>query len=279
MGWKDIDDAPNLSVSQMQMYQRCPKQYEYRYIKGLKRAPGISMVTGISVHASAEINYAHKLKTKKPVKLSVAMDAFDTSFNKEKQGADVDEPIGQAKDRGYAMAKAHYEDIAPQFQPLANPELEFKIPMPGMKRKLYGFIDLVAAPVVRTRLGLVISKKRLVRDNKTSGKKKQKLEAELSTQLSGYAYVHKVLFGKLPDGVGLDVMIARKGSEDVEVQRVDSVRTEPELAQFVTTAQQIEKGIQSGIFPPVNNHFTCNWCGYRELCQGPATKRALMVKW
>lgn len=278
MGWKDIEPAP-LSVSQMTMYQRCPKQYEYRYMRGLKRAPGISMVTGISVHASAEVNYDYKLKTKKQVKLSVAMDAFDTSFNKEKQGADIDEPIGQAKDRGYAMAKAHYEEIAPQFQPIEKPEFEFKVPMPGVKRKLYGFIDLIAAPILKTRLGMLASKRRLVRDNKTSGKKKQKLETETSTQLTGYAYVHKQLFGQLPDGVGLDVMIAKRGEDSVSVQRTDSTRTEAELTQFVETARQIEKGIISGVFPPVNNPFVCNWCGYKDLCLPQASRRAAMVKW
>ncbi len=278
MGWADIEVAP-LSVSQIQMWLRCPKQYEFRYLKGLKRAPGIAMVMGISVHKSAEVNYAHKLKTKKQVKLADAMDAFDTSFNKEKQDADIDEPIGQAKDRGYAMAKAHYQEIAPQFQPVEKPEFEFKVALPGVKRKLYGFIDLIAAPILKTRLGLLASKKRLVRDTKTSGKKKQRIEAELSTQLTGYAYVHKVLFGTLPDGVGLDVAVAKKGSESVEVQRVDSVRTDAELSQFVDTTRQIEKAIVSGVFPPVNDPFKCNWCGYREICQPQASRRNAMIKW
>lgn len=279
MGWKDVETEPNLSSTQIEMYRRCPKQYEFRYILGIKRPPNLNMAVGTSVHKSAEINYAHKLKTKKPVKLSVAMDAYDSAFRKARLGAVKDEPEGKAKDRGYAMAEAHYNEIAPKYQPLEKPELEFTVSLPGVRRKLYGFIDLIAAPVMKVKNELVALKKRSVRDNKTSGRRYDRLSVEVSGQLTAYAIVHRVLYGKLPDSVGFDIAVAKKDSEVVEVQRESTTRTDEEVARFATAVQHIERGITTGIFPPVDDAKTCSWCGYRDLCLGPASKRAKSFTW
>lgn len=291
MGWKDVISGPqHWSASSLSMYTRCAKQFEYRYIKGLKRPPNLSMVLGTSVHKSAEVNYAHKLKTKKAVRLSVALDAYDTAFADKKHEAEKVSRVmeGAEKDRGYAMAVAHYEDIAPMYQPVEKPEFEFSVAVPGVKRKLYGFIDLIASPIVT--IGNMIKKvqpKRYVRDTKTSGRKFDKFAVEVSSQLTAYAYAHQVLFGKAPDGVGLDVVIAKKGADSkllksgqpIEVQRETTVRTPGEIKQFIEATAQIEKGMQNGVFPPVLDPKVCGWCGYRDICIPAASKRSTSFSW
>lgn len=282
MGWNEIEDEPYLSASQLSMYTRCAKQYEFRYIKGIKRPPSLSMILGTGVHKSAEVNYAHKLKTKKAVKLSVAMDAYDTTFAEKKGEAERVSRVveGQEKDRGYKMAEAHYREIAPGLQPVEKPELEFTVAIPGLRRKLYGFIDLIASPIVSVgNLIKKVSPKRYVRDTKTSGRKFDRMSVEISSQLTAYAYAHKILFGKLPDGVGLDITIAKKGSEQVDVQTETTTRTPDELARFASTAAQIEKGIQAGVFPPVDDAKVCGWCGYKDLCMPNASRRAASLSW
>lgn len=280
MGWEDITFAPDhLSSSQLSMYVRCARQFEFRYIKGIKRPPNLNMAVGTSVHKSAEVNYAHKLKTKKPVKLSVAMDAYDSAFRKARLDTVKDEPEGKAKDRGYAMAEAHYNEIAPKYQPLEKPEFEFTVAIPGVRRKLYGFMDLIAAPIMRVGKELVALKKRSVRDNKTSGRRYDQFAVEVAGQLTAYAWAHKVLFGKLPDSLGFDITIAKKDSEIVEVQRETTMRTDAEIKRFAETVQHIERGINSGVFPPVDDAKTCSWCGYKELCLGPAATRAKKFNW
>ena len=279
MGWDDIKDEPYLSASQLSMYTRCPKQYEYRYMKGIKRPPNLNMIVGTSVHASAEVNYGSKFKKKKPVTLDVALDAFSTAWRKNKADAEDEGKTkeGTQKDRGVAMSKSHYLEIAPKWQPVEEPELEFTVAIPGVKRKLYGFIDVIASPVVAVPGPLKLKRAeplRMVRDNKTSGRKYDKLSVEVSGQLTAYEHVHRELFGKPSDGVGFDIMVADKNSTDVEVQKQTTTRTDAEITRFHQTAQAIEKGIVAGVFPPVDDQKTCSWCGYRDICLPSAMRRA-----
>lgn len=271
MAWEDVADAPYLSASQITMYQRCPKQYEYRYIKGMTRPPKMALVVGSSVHKSIELNYGKKHKTKKPELKDVVLDAYSQEFEKLKLDADKDEEQGRSKDRGYAMATAHYDLIAPTFQPLEAPELEFNVPIPGIKRKLYGFIDVIGEPVTKDK-----KKKRLIMDNKTAKRKYERLAVELSPQLTAYEFAHRVLYGKKSDGVGIDAMVeyTRKGEAITEVQRLVTTRDEMEIKRFVETAQAIDKGINAGVFPPVDDARVCSWCGFNDLCQKSAVKRA-----
>jgi CRISPR/Cas system-associated exonuclease Cas4 (RecB family) len=173
------------------------------------------------------------------------------------------------------MTKAHYTEIAPTLQPLAEPELEFTVPIPGVRRKLYGFIDLVAAPI---RAGKVIAQ-RMIRDTKTTSRAYVKSAADFSHQLTAYAHAHKVLYKSLPHGVGLDVVVNDPKSAKVSVQQINSARTDSEITRFVTSAQMIEKAVDAGIFPPVDDSKTCSWCGYRDMCNTAAARRARAFAW
>ena len=58
-------DNRHLSVTQLKMFLRCPLQYEFRYIKGLKVPPVEAMTLGKSIHSTLEENYKQKIETKK----------------------------------------------------------------------------------------------------------------------------------------------------------------------------------------------------------------------
>ena len=281
MGWADIGVGPDyISASQIGMFLRCPRQYYFRYIKGLKRPPSLSMIVGTAMHKSAEVNYAAKFKTKKPVKLATALDACSDEFQAKKGEAEKvgKKEEGAEKDRAIAMSKAHYTEIAPLYQPVAAPELEFKVAVPGLKKKLLGYIDVIVSPIANVgKKTEKVLNKRVIRDNKTSGRKFDKLAVEISSQMTAYAHAHNVLFGKLPDAVGLDIMIAKKDTTIVEVQLATTTRTAEEVARFAETAVQVDKGISAGSFPPCDDAKICSWCGYRSICQPQASKRVAMV--
>ena len=54
-----------LSVSQVNMYLRCPLQYMFRYIEGLKLPPKSAMTLGKSIHFGIEGNYRQKIDSHK----------------------------------------------------------------------------------------------------------------------------------------------------------------------------------------------------------------------
>jgi putative RecB family exonuclease len=269
MAWRDIEEKP-LSATQIGMYLRCPKQYEFRYVRGMRRPPTLSMVVGTGVHAGAQVNFASKLKKGRPAKLSDTLDAFSTKFEAERRGAEKDEDPRKAKDRGVLLTREHYALLAPRLQPVEAPELSFSVEVPGVRRKMVGFIDIIAHPV--SRLGKVLPT-RHVRDLKTSGRRYAKLEVELSGQLTAYAFAHKSLFKVLPDHVGLDILVSPKNSTEVGLQCETSERTKSELDRWIKTVQMVERGIDAGVFPAVDNAKVCSWCGYRDICANSAFRR------
>src|SRR5690349_15067135 len=144
MSWKDVksDTKDHLSATQINMFQRCPLQYKFRYVDGLKTPPDSGLLLGITVHKGVEHNYRHKFKTKKPANRNEVMDAYDKSWKGEKSGIDFEgENPGAVKDLGYRMLGTHYDKLAPAVQPVAEPELKFEISVPRVRRKLLGYID------------------------------------------------------------------------------------------------------------------------------------------
>lgn len=263
MGWKDVTSnlRTYLSHTQISMFQRCPKQYEFRYVQGLKVPPDSRLILGTSVHRGVEFNYAHKFKTRKPAKRDAVMDAFSDAFKREKSGVDFQgvNP-GTVKDLGYDMLGKHYDKLAPAVQPLMEPELEFEFKVPGLKRKVVGFIDVVAK---------VLSIPLAVLDNKTTRRSYKQWDADISGQLTSYAYAVHSLVKKIPV-LGFDVLTDKKSG--VTADRYLTSRTADQLKRFENTAQLIEKSIDAGIFVPTDDPQTCSWCGYNARCFARAAK-------
>lgn len=268
MGWKDVASGitTHLSDTQIRMYIRCPRQFWFRYVKKRIIPPTGPMVLGSSVHSSIEHNYLHKFERKgKPAPKDEVLDSFSDAF-KERLKTDrpkLEEPPGKMKDRGYHLAELHYSKVAPSVQPLEKPEMGFEVKVSGLKRTLLGYVDCLA------RIGQAA--KRFIIDNKVSRRKWQQWEVDVSPQLTAYSYAHRILYGKLPDGQTVDAVLDLKGS--LMPQRVYTARTAEEMRRFEVLCQQVEKGIDAGVFPPCDNHQTCSWCGYLKECSASAFAR------
>lgn len=255
MGWKDVSKTDYLSHTQINMYRRCPKQFEFRYVKGIKRAPTSALVLGSSVHRGIEHNYISKYKKKKAAPMDEVMDAYADLFDKSKGGADFEgKKPSTVKDVGYQMVQAHYTNLAPTVQPISLPEQEFNIRMPGVTKSIKGFMDVRAI----TKAGKTII------DNKTAGRKKSDIEVVTDDQLTMYAYAEKLITGEAPKAVAFDIMINSSGK--VSTQRSVTRRGPARFKALEETVQQVESGMKAGIFPPTSNSMICSWCGYKDLC-------------
>ena len=68
----------HVSASQIAMYQRCPRQWAFRYVLGIKRPPDGGLVVGSGVHAGAEAGMITKKATgDNPDREQVAEIAFE----------------------------------------------------------------------------------------------------------------------------------------------------------------------------------------------------------
>lgn len=260
MAWKHVGIELGLRQSMIKMYQRCPKQFEFAYIKNVKQPPNLKLTVGTAVHKGVEVNYAQKLKTKKDCKRDVVLDATRDEFRAALKRDGIKAPkleVGKSQDEAIIMAGAYHDESAPNFQPVVAPETYFEIRIPGAKRIFQGTIDLLALYKRRSN-ALVLS------DTKTTRRSFDQKRADVDIQLTSYTYAALNLLKKLVKFVIFDTVILLKGGARSE--HVVSTRTMEDLAQFEQTFKMVEKGIEAGVFPPTNNEQTCGWCGYRSLC-------------
>ena len=70
-----------LSYTQINMFLRCPRQYEYRYVHGLKVPPTGAMVQSRVWHQTVELNYRQKIHSDRDLALGEMQEFFATHFD------------------------------------------------------------------------------------------------------------------------------------------------------------------------------------------------------
>lgn len=244
----------HFSYSQIRMFRRCPMSYYFRYIKGLKIPPKSALTLGKSIHKGVEYNFSQKIKSQKDLPLSDVLDAYSTAFDSLKYGTDwEDEKPGEVKDEGATLMSLHHTKQAPQIQPIA---CEKKIPVSfdNVDYTFLGYLD-------------VIDKKGKIIDTKTTGKTPPQDTIKKDEQLTAYALLYRVEYGKEEAGIELDYLIRTKTPK---IAIMEGWRTQQDIEKFLEEVGKIWAMIKTGIFirtDPSNWWCSPKWCGYWEKCQ------------
>ena len=243
----------HFSITQLNMYLRCPAQYEFRYIDGIKLPPTAALTKGRSVHKGAEHNYRQKAETRQDVTLEEVQDIVGAQFDQEAAGTAWDkvEDKGKVKDETLALSALYHQAVAPEVQPLFI-EHEFRIPVAGAAVPLLGFID-------------VIDERFVIRDLKTASKTPSEGEAASSLQLTAYAMAYRELVGGIEAGVALDYLVQTKQPKTVTLL---ANRTELDIARLRLIMNHVLTAINTGLFYPNPSNFMCSAknCGYWQAC-------------
>lgn len=271
MSWDDVKEEKGrgqdadypLSPSAIKTYMRCPKQYEYAYMQGLKIPPNFKMVFGSSIHRGLEVNYANKFKKKKDLPLKDILGVFHDDLKVRTKEVEVKmdkSEFNTAVAEGQGILTDYQREIAPRVQPVYPPELELSASVPGAKRKLRGFVDLVAD------VGSIINRKNVIRDTKTTTRKYTQEQTDTDLQLTVYDYLLKAVHKVKASAVQFDVIV--RGKMETVFNTMTSKRTLDSHKRLESTVQQVEKSIKAGVFYPTENHMVCSWCGYKSKCWG-----------
>jgi len=247
-------DFKHLSTTSLKMYLRCPLQFMFRYVQGLKIPPVGAIVLGKSVHKGLEENYRHKQRTEKDLPLPKVLEAYAAFFDQEKQQEEIDwegEPPGKLKDEGVGLIKVYHKITAPSIQPIAVEEA-FELGFENVPYTLKGYLDLV-------------DQNKVIRDTKTAKRSYPQDAAHTDIQLTAYNLGYKYIKGEEPKSLCFDVMVRTK---QPKVQTLESLpRTQAQLTRFLKLLGSIARAIKTGIFYPCENQQVCSWCGYREVCK------------
>jgi len=251
-----------LSISQIEMFIRCPRSYYYRYIKGIKSPPSIALVTGSSGHAALEMNFRFKAKDagKQDAPVADVLDAFGTEFDERTKELERPNPLtlSHTKDRTYDLISLHQEQVAPGLVPEDENAIEQELKMEIGGIQMLGFADLITPTAVV--------------DHKFVGKTKSVNEASNSLQLTFYAKAT----GK--DTGAFNCLVKSKQSPKTgkwsapKVQVVPSApRTQQDYTWLESVVQGVAHAISSGVFPPTDpTTWMCSekFCGFWHMCRG-----------
>jgi len=241
----------HISVTQLKMYLRCPLQYKFHYIDGLKIPPPSTITLGKTIHQTLEENFSQKIKTQKDLPLEYLKDYFSDIWDIESKETqfEEDEKPGKVKDEGINLVSIYHKTHSPQIIPISVEE-EFELEFANSPLKLKGYIDL-------------IDKNHTIIDHKVKSRSMNKQDAEQDLQLTAYYLAYKIKNQKPPQSLRFDVIVRTKTSK---IQQITLNKTDEDTTRFLKILTQVTKAIKSGIFYP-NESFYCNVCGYRELCK------------
>ena len=100
----------HISHSQISMWLRCPRQWEYRYVAGLKIPPSGPLIVGSAYHSALEGNFIQKVSSMVDLPLSDCLDIFSDAWEERLSGEELivwDQlGPGECKDQGAGDRKS-----------------------------------------------------------------------------------------------------------------------------------------------------------------------------
>lgn len=240
----------HVSPSQIDMWQRCPRQWEYRYVKGLKIPPSGALIEGHCYHKTLETNFAQKITSFEDLPVSDCLDIFSTEW--EKSLADEEEIIwevstpGQVKDEGISLVKKYVVNQSPFVQPIEVEEW---------------YISEIAGVKFIMRIDLIESNG-IVIDHKTSSKLYTQDDVDRDSQASAAAFSlnRAILFH---NHVAVKTTVPK-------IQVVKTVRTREDIDWWLDMAAGVITQMKTGLAPPRPTGWHCSekYCGYWNICRG-----------
>lgn len=243
-----------LSVSAVNMYQRCPKQFEFRYVMGLKTPPAVQLDEGISHHDWLEVDNRTYIKQREHLPLKDATERFlDTWADKARAAKYPRHVQNEVAVRGKGLVNEHLRTTAKIMEPVAS-EKKFEI-LCG-KVPLFGFIDFVGT------IKLGAKKVPGLADYKVVKSKKSQNDADNDLQLGIYAAAEKA------DTTSFVCLTKTATPQSVVIT---SKQTERRKKWATRVVSEIGDAIKKGAFPPcAPDSWACSdrFCGFWKMCRG-----------
>ena len=250
---------PHWSYSSISQYLACPLRYYFQRILCLPQPTvGSGLVLGSAVHA-ALAHYHHDLKLNRKPRRDAIRTTFVESWER-RDGTMIAFKEGETRAdlmaQGMALVELYLAEPPPER--IVAVEQEIISPVHDstgeyLETPLVAIADLI----VDCGSGL------LVREFKTSARAYG--ESEVSSSLQPTCYVNAVqeVFGE-PTTVEYTVLIKTKTPK---IQKLPVERQEADLGRLGDIVKNVEKGVQAGIFYPVESAMNCSTCPYRGPCR------------
>lgn len=258
-----------LSASAIKTLQTCPRQYEFRYIKGIVNPPTAALAIGKMAHATLETYYVDAMHSAVRLTPKQVGELSGDTFNdwlSDNENTLTSEEKSEAHALLPDLLSKYVENIGQYVKPVAT-EQEYRLTM-ACGVPLLGYIDLLFEKNQTVAIA----------DYKITGKKLNMGDLSNSLQFNLYA---------LMTGIGdiqIHNLVKTKGKPVSKQSGVDGVTDYAsnlrkleyrfdgsEAGHFEYLVESAARLITSGIFVPCAPDAWCcneNWCGYWHLCRG-----------
>ncbi len=250
------------SPTKLNQYLRCPQQFEYRYIRGLKIPPSSSMAQGLSFHGTEEYNFQQKIESHEDIKSNHLKEYYasylDTKlnegveWNEEEKSEGIEKVKGGLLDEGVKLVDAAARDLNPKINPIKVEEA-FTIEIKTEEKdpiEITGRIDLISKDGDIER----------IHELKTTARTPS--EISFDHQLQGIVYS----MATETKEVEFNYAVKNKTPKIVSLSKqVDAT----DIEGFVTLTHKVDHAIRAGSFYPNRGSFMCSkkWCGYWAQCE------------
>jgi hypothetical protein len=215
-------------------YLHYPRQFERRYIQGIKDPANGAMVQSKAWHRTVEENYRQKSASGTDLPLGQIQEffaaTFDRAFAAEEIAFRPGETPAKLKEQGLAIAAAYHQAIAPKVRPLLVEE-RFRV---GLGEEFP--FDLIGVWDLIDQDGMVI-------DHKAFSRAPAQEEADENVQLGIYALAYRLRMGKLEKGLRLDIIV--KGSQPRPLQ-LSTTRTNDDCRRLLGVCERLAQALQAG---------------------------------
>ncbi len=250
----------HVSHSQISMWLRCPRQWEYRYVEGLKVPPSGPLIVGSAYHTALEVNFIQKVNSMKDLPLDDCLDIYSDAWEDRllEEELIIWERLGPgvSKDQGAGLVQEYIVSTSPSVQPV-QVEKTYNREIAGTK-----FVCRVDVENVQ----------RAVIDHKTSAKAYNQNDVDGDIQASAIAFAldRPIIFYN---------HIALK-QKTPKIQVVKSYRTRADIDWWFDMSTKVVLQMEIGIAPPRSvdafgkTAYWCNerFCGFYERCRGELTR-------
>jgi RecB family exonuclease len=254
-----------LSVSQIEQYRRCPRQFEFRVIRQMIQPPSCAQAEGSALHHGVAAGQTEAVKVEK-VALDIMLDAHneywkqakkDVNWSLENEDADNEDTILR---RGRHFLTTYGSTYLPYLKTCVDAqgpmvERRFLMPMTSQHIPVMGYIDLIAKNCLPDG-----PQEPEIIDHKTVSRAKTQEDINQDLQLSVYARAMGILRTRF---------LCFVKNKTPLLKTVSAIRTGQDLRWAEYVIQSVAQSISRGNFPPGASGWWCGpkFCGFFADCR------------
>jgi predicted RNA-binding protein with PIN domain len=260
------------SISSLGTFNRCPRQWEYVYIKKQRKPPAGAMIVGSAVHKPQEVHCKRIIGGGEGLGLAEYQETAAGDFAKRKTEVDwthEEDDADKCLDRTVRLASAHHRIVVPSIVAPIAAEEQIDVRFDGADWTLRCILDVVQ----RADSGV------LIRDLKTKGRQPNgakagnvEVDPAHRTQLEAYRMAWREAHNE-PALTCVDyVWSPAKGDGQAITAAVDPDNRE--LALLLEDLTAMDAQVRAGLFPRRRDGWWCGErsCGFWATCIGNAGK-------